>query len=131
MRTIHVILAIRQQLYCDLLDSMLSREDDVHIVTRVDDEFALVSALMELLDEGEFAVDDPVIIITSVSERTEVPASAARLLAEFPEITIVGICWATASIRSFQLRIDVQEIPCSNTGLISAIRACAGASSAW
>jgi hypothetical protein len=124
VRTIHAILAIQQRLYRDLMASLLSREYDVRIVAHADDELAIAVALRGLLDEGEFPVDDPVIVVTSIDDANEIPASVSRLLVEFPEVTFVGICWATAHVRSFQLRIDVQEIPCSVKGLVEAIREC-------
>lgn len=124
MRTIHAILAIHQRLYRDLLSAMLTDEYDVRIVARADEELAIAAALRKLLDEGEFPVDDTVIVVTSIDDSNEIPAACSRLLGEFPEVTIVGICWATARVRSFQLRIDVQEIPCSMKGLVEAIREC-------
>ena len=124
MRTIHAILAIQQRLYRDLMASLLSREYDVCIVADADDELAVAVALRRLLDEGEFPVDDPVVVVTSIGDANEIPSAVSRLLGEFPEVTIVGICWATARVRSFQLRIDVQEIPCSVKGLVEAIREC-------
>ena len=124
MRTIHAILAIQQRLFRDLLASMLAREYDVSIVAHAESELAVCVALQKLLDEGDFPCDDPVIVITSIDEGDGIPASCSRLLTEFPEVTIVGICWATAHLRSFQLRIDVQEIPCSLKGLTEAIREC-------
>ncbi|MBC8116600.1 MAG: hypothetical protein H7062_19580 [Candidatus Saccharimonas sp.] len=130
MQTIHAILAIRQRLYRDLMHSMLTREPDVHIVPPLDDEGSaddechIATRLFKLLEVDEFAVDDPVIVVISIEDTKEIPASVSRLLSEFPEVTIVGICWATAHVRSFQLRIDVQEIPCSVKGLVEAIREC-------
>lgn len=124
MQTIHAILAIQPRLYRDLMASLLSREYDVRIVAQASDELAVAVALRSLLDEGDFPVDEPVVIVTSIDDANEIPMSVSRLLGEFPEVTIVGICWATAHVRSFQLRIDVQEIPCSVKGLVEAIREC-------
>lgn len=121
---IHAILAIRQPFYRDVLSIVLSREYDVIIVTHADHEIAIAAALRKLLDDGHFPVDDPVIVVMSIDDPDEIPVSCSRLLSEFPEVTIVGICWATARVRSFQLRIDVQEINCSVKGLIDAIREC-------
>jgi hypothetical protein len=131
VRTIHAILAIPQRLYRDLLGSMLSNQYDVRIVARASNELAVAIELRKLLDEGDFAVDDPVVLVTSIEDTDEIPVSCSRLLSEFPEVTIVGICWATARVRSFQVRIDVQEIPCSMQGLVDAIRECANRPSAW
>ena len=114
-----------------MLASTLSHEHDVEIVARVEDELQVVAALRSLLDDGEFAVDDPVIVVTSIEDSDPVPPSVSRLLGEFPEVTIVGICWATARVRSFQLQIEVREIPCSLTGLINAVRECAGRTLPW
>jgi hypothetical protein len=131
VRTIHAILAIQQNLYRDLMASVLSREYDVCVVANADNEFAVACELRQLLDEGDFLVDDPVIVVTSIDDANEIPAPVSRLLGEFPEVTIVGICWATAHVRSFQLRIDVQEIPCSVQGLVEAIRECTRRQLPW
>jgi hypothetical protein len=128
---IHAILAIEQRLYRDLLGAALAREYDVRIVAQADNELAVAAALRMLLDEGEFPVDDPVIVITSIGDAVDIPASCSRLLGEFPEVTVIGICWATASVRSFQLRIDAHEIPCSMQGLVDAIRECTNRPLPW
>ncbi len=131
MPTIHAILALHQRFHHDLMHSLLSREDGVRIVrppkgqpANENDELSIGVRLHKLLDAKKFPVDDRVIVVTSIEDATEIPASISRLLAEFPEVTIVGICWATAHVRTFQLRIDVQEIPCSVKGLVEAIREC-------
>ncbi|HEY4263560.1 MAG TPA: hypothetical protein VGM98_25580 [Schlesneria sp.] len=130
MRTIHAILAIRQRLYRDLLGAVLSRDYDVRVIAQTDFE-AVATSLRILLDDGEFPIDDPVIVIMSIDESGDIPASCSHLLCEFPEVTIIGICWANATVRSFQLRIDVQEIPCSMQSLVDAMRECNSRSLPW
>ncbi|MEI8384202.1 MAG: hypothetical protein WCJ09_29100 [Planctomycetota bacterium] len=131
MQTIHAILALHQPLFGELLSANLSRERDIRIVSQVEHEFEIAASLHDLLDDREFAVDDPVIVVTSLEDVDNIPPSVSRLLVEFPEVTIIGICWATSSVRSFQLQIDVREVPCSLTGLIDAIRECANRGLSW
>ena len=126
MRTIHAILALEHPLFSELLAVNLSHEPDMRIVARVVGEVKVAEELRDLLDNDEFDVDDPVIVVMSTDESEEISPTISRLLGEFPEIIIVGICWATARVRTFQLQIDVHEIPCELDGLIEAIRDCAG-----
>lgn len=124
VRTLHAILAIRQRLYRDLVGSTLCEEYDVRIYEESESEIAVAGALRRVLNQDLFSVDDPVIVVTSVDDTNEIPASFSRLLTEFPEVTIVGV--STLSIRSFQVRIRKRTFRCSQKGLLKAIRTCTG-----
>jgi hypothetical protein len=125
MNKTHIILSLRSQLLCDILYDRWCYDYDVHVVPNDNDEFAFASELLNLLNNGDFLIDDPVVVIMSIESIDKVPAAVSRLLFEFPELTILGFCGRTHRIRSFQLRVDIQEISSSLAGLIDAIRNCA------
>ncbi len=129
MQTIHAVLAI-PRLYRDAFTQNLHPDFDVSFVDEPLDEWAIACNLRTLLN-GDISVDDPVIVVTSIDEADDIPALCSRLLTEFPEITIMGICRNTSRIRSFQLRIQVEEIHCSLSDLNEAIRECTRNSLPW
>lgn len=125
---IHAILAIHQPL-AELIDGELKRAYgrsgcDVRIVKHPENEIAVASALIKLLDEEEFFVDESVIVFLSIDDVIEIPSSVSRLLGEFHEAIVIGISWSTGRIRSFQLQIHAQEVPRSIKGLLDAIDDC-------
>src|SRR4051812_38422890 len=119
---IHAILAIQQRLLRESLGARLARYSDVRIEGYAKGELGIALALRKLLDEGDISVDDPVIVITSIDDTLDTPVSCSRLLCEFPEVTIFGVCTDSMRGCSLQLRIDVQEFECSLNGLAEAIR---------
>ncbi len=128
---VHVVLAIEQRLYRELLASHLARENDVRVVARVWDEFEVAAALEILLGEEPFSADDPVVVITSIDDVERVPAFCSRLLGEFPEVIVIGICWNCGQVRTFQASIDVQELPCTLDSLVAELRAMTRRPSPW
>jgi hypothetical protein len=135
VQTLHAILAIQHELLRELiesrlLDSKLSFKYRLKIVARVDNEFAAILSLKELLS-GRFDVDDPLVVIMSIDDDETTPASVSRLLNEFPEAIVIGIGNIKGRTRSFQLKIDEREVTSSKNGLPAAIRDCIKRQFSW
>lgn len=124
MRTIYILLAGHTRLHRDLLTSLLRRERSLEIVAAVDGEVSLATVLAVFLN-GPCDIEAPVIAILSIADTERTPPEVSRLLIEFPELTIIGICWLTGDVRSFQLKIEIAQASSSLTGLMDAIRDCA------
>lgn len=122
MRTIHAIIAIKQKLYRDLIGNMLSDAYDIRIYEESDDEIAVAVTLQRLLEQDDFSVDDPVIVITSSGDSSAACAPFTRLLTEFPEVTLIDV--SSEKIRSYQMRIKKRRFRCSRTGLLGTVREC-------
>ena len=68
-------------------------------------------------------IDAGVVIVTS-AEPAGVPPLATHLFAEFPEITVIGICRQTGEVRVHRQVVTSETIPVESVErLVAAIRA--------
>jgi hypothetical protein len=119
---VHIVVAVREQLQCDLLRALFEREGLVHTFTAAPDEIAAAVGLHRLFSENPFSVDDTVVAIVSAEEDDNVPAACARLLTEFSELVVVTVCWKTGMIRLLRSRIDVTLLPGTLLELVTILR---------
>ncbi len=54
-------------------------------------EWIIANAVRSLLEQ-DLTVDDLIVLVTDITESDGIPAFCERLLIEFPELTIMGIC---------------------------------------
>lgn len=124
MKQIHVLLGIESRFYRELLWRALSAVHWLHLEKVAANQMIVASRLMEILDEPCPSPPDVVVYITSISATATdaVPGSYSRLLQEFPELVIVGICWSTSDIRLYRMTVDVQKVASSLEGLFDQLR---------
>lgn len=124
MRQIHVLLGIESRFYRELLWRALSTAHWLHLETVAANDLVVATRLMAILDEPCPSPPDVVVYITSISETATdaVPGRYSRLLQEFPELVIVGICWSTSEIRLYRLTVEVQDVASSLEGLLDQLR---------
>ena len=118
MNKIRVLLALDSPLLRELLRKLIEREPDMEVVDEVDDPVDLLFGT----DLAEVNV-----VIHSWPESREMPGICTHLLAEYPDLLLVGIppgaerayacrqAIATIPLRTSSLRDVIDEIRRSST----------------
>lgn len=122
MPVVHIILAIERPLFADVLCRLFAGHDDLRVEAQVPNELEAAVALRQLLVHYEFPVDDPLVVITLITNKSEVPAVCLRLIHEFPEVFIFGIDVDSGRVRSFHGSIQVKELQVSLDNLVQELR---------
>ncbi len=133
MQTIHTVLAVPPP-YCEQLADSLAVHFDVQRVdlpVEVEEKEWIIADAVKARLETDITVDDLIVLVIEIEECDGIPAFCERLLIEFPELTIMGICRNRSAIRSFQLQIHVEEMGSSLSELSETIQACAHRAMPW
>ena len=110
MNPVHVILAVESLDRSLTVSRLVERHPQYQIEAVVHDEISAILAVMRLREHPAFPIDEPVVVITSVTSRHHVPGNCERLLDEFPDITVVGLDEVTGALRTYRTAIDVREV---------------------
>lgn len=110
MSPIHIILAIESLDHSLAVSRVVKRHPQYQIEAIVHDEISAILAIMRLREHPAFPLDEPVVVITSVTSRHHVPGNCERLLDEFPDITVVGLNEVSGTLRTYRTAIDVREV---------------------
>ena len=97
---LQILLAVEPPMLRDALRTLIQREPDTEIVDEVLDPIEILLYVK--------ATEANLVIVT-IPEREELPAICTHLLAEFPELVVIGICNESHRACTFRNTIDTQH----------------------
>lgn len=120
MQKLCIVLASQEPSFGEALRVALKPYPELHLVTQVKDELAAAIVLRDLLSQRHAVMPVPVVILTSMVDRTEEDPACTRLLLEFPELFLYAV--HPGCMKKYRLYIETQELPESAEGLVEDLR---------
>jgi hypothetical protein len=119
---VRIILAVKRPLFADVLRRLFVGHDDLRVEAQVADEIGAAVALRKLLVHQEIPTDDPLVVITLIADREEIPPVCMRLIHEFPEVRVFCVDMDSGKVRSFRGSIQIRELQGSLENLVQELR---------
>jgi len=119
---VRIILAVERPLFADVLRRLFLGHDDLRVEAQVPDEIGAAVALRKLLVHQEIPTEDPLVVITLIADREEIPPVCMRLIYEFPEVHMFCIDADSGKVRSFRGSIQIKELQGSLENLVQELR---------
>jgi hypothetical protein len=96
-----VLVAVEPQWMREVLCASLARDGRIAVASQAADPLEVLASAAR--------VEAGVVIVTS-SESAGIPSLATHLFAEFPEITVIGICRQTGEVRAHRQVVTSRTI---------------------
>lgn len=98
MQKIPIVLAVWPRMFRDALQALIDSEPDLEIV---DDVLDPVDLLLAVKESGAQ------VVVMTVPISDETPPVCTHLLAEFPDLTVIGICPEAQTAVTYRNAIDI------------------------